>query len=122
MLSDAISKLKTEIESEKKNPYIKVIGEFLIHHLEANPDQAEKVMAADKTIGKSLEAMKAEAKKKQQNGMAMLTDAEGFAIVLKYFGIEGAPASAPTVTVPTPKPIEQPASASDFDIKLDDFL
>lgn len=124
MLSDAISKLKTEIESEKKNPYIKVIGEFLIQQLEANPDQAEKVMVADKTIAKSLDAMKNEAKKKQQNGMAMLTDAEGFAIVLKYFGIKGeiVPTHAPAAPVQAPKRIDETAAASDFEIKLDDFL
>ncbi|NRS50996.1 Cas9 inhibitor AcrIIA9 family protein [Brevibacillus sp. HB2.2] len=124
MLSDAISKLKAEIESEKKKPYIKVIGDFLIQHLEANPEQAENVMTGDKTIAKSLEAMKAEAKKNQQNGMAMLTDAEGFAIVFKYFGIKGAIAStpAPAAPVQAPKRIEQPTDASDFEINLEDFL
>ncbi|WP_188068626.1 Cas9 inhibitor AcrIIA9 family protein [Brevibacillus brevis] len=122
MKADAIAKIKAEIDGNKSNPYIKVIGDFLIQHVEANPDQAEKVMAADKTIGKSLEAMKNEAKKKQQSGMAMLTDAEGFAIVLKYFGVKGAPVSAPAPVPPATKPIEQTASASDFDIKLDDFL
>ncbi|WGV57810.1 hypothetical protein QIH01_20275 [Brevibacillus brevis] len=121
MLSDAISKLDTEINGSKDNPYIKVIGDFLIRHLETNPDDAEKIMAADKTIAKSLDAMKAEAKKKQRNGMAMLTDAEGFAIVLKYFGIKGAPA---TVQVkPTPAPVvTEAAPRNKFNVKLDDFL
>lgn len=125
MKADAIAKLKAEMDGNKNNPYIKVVGEFLLGHLEADPGAAEKIMAADKTIAKSLEAMKAEARKKQHNGMAMLTDAEGFAIVLKYFGIEGAPAAAtpaapaspPVRTVPEAKP-----AAPDFDVKLEDFL
>ena len=126
MQAEALSKIKAEMNGNKNNPYIQVIGDFLLHHLEANPEAAEKIMAADKTIGKSLDAMRNEARKKQHKGMAILTDAEGFAIVLKYFGIEGpvysgaapaAPASRPTVTAPPTKP-----AAPDFDVKLDDFL
>lgn len=120
MLSNAVSKIKTEIDGSKNNPYIKVVGDFLLRHLEADPGAAEKIMAADKTIAKSLDAMKAEAKKKQHNGMAMLTDAEGFAIVLKYYGIKGTVASSPVAQ--TPLRIDPPAPISDFDVKLDDFL
>lgn len=118
MLTEAISKLKAEMDGNKNNPYIKVIGDFLLRHLEVDPGAAEKIMTSDKTIAKSLDAMKAEAKKKQHNGMAMLTDAEGFAIVLKYFGIEGAPAAG-TIAPIRSEPSEQ---ISNFDVKLDDFL
>lgn len=126
MQSEAIAKIKAEMDGNKNNPYIQVIGDFLLRHLEANPEAAEKIMAADKTIGKSLDAMRNEARKKQHKGMAILTDAEGFAIVLNYFGIEGPvyagaapaePASQPTITAPPVKP-----AAPDFDVKLDDFL
>ncbi|MED1850328.1 hypothetical protein P4V33_01550 [Brevibacillus borstelensis] len=126
MQAEALAKIKAEMDGNKNNPYIQVIGDFLLRHLEADPGAAEKILAADKTIGKSLDAMKEEARKKQHNGMAILTDAEGFAIALKYFGIEGevntgaalsAPASRPAVTVPVAKP-----AAPDFDVKLDDFL
>lgn len=125
MLSDAISKLNTEMNASKDNPYIKVIGDFLIRHLENNPDDAEKIIVADKTIGKSLDAMKAEAKKKQRNGMAMLTDAEGLAIVLKYFGIKSAPTAAPAQATPVPAPapvVTEAAPRNKFNVKLDDFL
>lgn len=122
MQAEAIAKIKTEINGDKKNPYIKLIGEFLIRHLEANPDDAEKVMATDKTIAKSLDAMKAEAKKKQQNGMAMLTDAEGFAIVFKYFGIKGEVAAPVVASVSNPVPATPASSKLSFDVKLDDFL
>ncbi|KKX56360.1 Cas9 inhibitor AcrIIA9 family protein [Brevibacillus borstelensis] len=126
MKADAIAKIKAEIDRNKSNPYIKVVGDFLLGHLETDPEAAEKIMAADKTIAKSLDAMKAEAKKKQQNGMAMLTDAEGFAIVLKYFGIKGKPVvSSSPVAPPSDRAALAPAAkpaVPDFDVKLDDFL
>ncbi|WP_083677284.1 Cas9 inhibitor AcrIIA9 family protein [Paenibacillus amylolyticus] len=112
-VEEAIAKLKAEMDGTGTNAYIKLIGDFLIKHIQANPGSAEQVMAADKTIAKSLLAMQAEAKKKAVGGMAMLTDEEGFAIVLNYFGLQGAPAAAP--------PPEEPKAAR-FDVKLDDFL
>lgn len=126
MKADAIAKIKAEIDGSKSNLYIKVVGDFLLRHLETDPEAAEKIMAADKTIAKSLDAMKAEAKKKQHNGMAMLTDAEGFTIVLKYFGIKGKPVvgSSP-VAPPSDRAASAPAAkpaVPDFDVKLDDFL
>ena len=118
MLNRAITKLKTEIEKNKDNPrYIQVVGGFLLQHLDANPGDAEKILDAEKTIEKSLEAMRKEAEKKRVGNCAVLTDREGFAVVLKYFGIEGHPAAA--------WPGKQPEASSkdiDFDVKLDDLL
>lgn len=122
MLGSAIEKLRAEMSANQSNPYIQVIGDFLLNHINTNPDAAACVLPGDKTIGKSLDAMKNEAKKKQHNGMAMLTDAEGFAIVLKYFGIENNKPANLTVatTVSTPPPSIQ--STSDFDVSLDELL
>lgn len=122
MLGSAIEKLRAEMSVNQSNPYIQVIGDFLLNHINTNPDAAASVLPADKTISKSLEAMKNEAKKKQHNGMAMLTDVEGFAIVLKYFGIENNKKVnlAAAVTVSTPPPSIQ--STSDFDVSLDELL
>lgn len=86
-MEQAIEKLTTEIEKEA-NPYVKFIGEFLINQVENNPATAEKIMADDKTIVGSLKAMAEKAREVAVNGMAMLTDEEGFKIVLDYFGIE----------------------------------
>ncbi|MET3831004.1 hypothetical protein ABIC86_002470 [Paenibacillus sp. DS2363] len=108
-----IAKLRAEMDGTGTNAYIKLIGDFLIGHVQVNPGTADQVMAADKTIAKSLLAMQAEAKKKAVGGMAMLTDEEGFAIVLSYFGLQG-------VSVPTPPQVE--VKASRFDVKLDDLL
>ncbi|MGG0939197.1 hypothetical protein ABHN11_24600 [Brevibacillus centrosporus] len=121
MQADAIAKLKTEMAANKTDPYIQTIGDFLLRHLDTNSDDAEKLLSADKTIVKSLEAMKAEARKKQKNGMAMLTDSEAFTIVLNYFGIKG---KAAATSAPTPTTVKDTTEVSraDFDVKLDDFL
>ncbi|PWV97463.1 hypothetical protein DFQ01_121107 [Paenibacillus cellulosilyticus] len=119
----ALDKLRAEMTAAKNNQYVQVIGQFLLGYLEEHSDSADKLAAADKTIAKSLDAMKAEAKKKQSNGMAMLTDAEGFAIVLSYYGIKGSvttQAAAAAITV-TSAPAAKTAG-TDFEVSLDDFL
>jgi hypothetical protein len=123
MKSQTIDKINTEMKKDK-NPYVQVIGQFLLQHVESNPGSAEKIMAKDKTIIKSLAAMQTEAQKKKVGNCAVLTDQEGFAIVLKYFGIEG------TVETSTPAKKEHneqqaestPTKSDNFDIKLEDLL
>ncbi|MCA4756305.1 Cas9 inhibitor AcrIIA9 family protein [Mycolicibacterium fortuitum] len=114
-MEQAVKKLQDEITGNQSNLYIQVIGNFLIRHVQANPECAEKIVDKGKSIVKSLEAMKNEAQKKQSNGMAMLTDAEGYAIVLNYFGIDGQPIQSVQAIQPEPE-------VSRFDVKLDEFM
>jgi hypothetical protein len=124
MFEKAIEKLDSEMGLNQSNSYIQVVGDFLLCHLNDNPDDAEKILAKDKTIAKSLEEMRKAASKKKVNNCAMFTPTEGFAIVLKYFGIE----SAVPAAVVDPKPAVIPApklkteSEVDFNVSLDDFL
>ena len=92
MLNRAIEKLENEISASNK--YVQVIGQFLLEHIQAHPEAAEKILAEDKTIKGSLQHMKNEARKQAIEGAAILTDEEGFTIVLSYFGIEGPPVTA----------------------------
>lgn len=120
MLNEAIDKIKAEMEKEK-NPYVQVIGQFLLRHLENNPDDADKVADKDKTIIGSLKVMQHEAALKKVDGVAVLTDEQGFEIVLKYFGIEGKPdVQDPAIQEPIKK--EQKHQADPFDVKLEDFM
>jgi len=122
MLENAIAKIKAEIEKGKNNSYIQVVGGFLLQHLDKNPQDAEKILTEGKTIGKSLDEMRKEAEKKKVGNCAVLTDQEGFAVVLKYFGIEGivtTPAQVAATATPAPTP---PVAESVFDVKLDDLL
>lgn len=86
MLENAIKKIKDEIEKEN-NPYVKVIGEYLLGVLKDNESAAEKVLEKDKTIMKSLKEMEKAAQKVKVGNVGILTDEEGYAIVLKYFDI-----------------------------------
>ena len=120
MISKAISKINEETKKSKNNPYVQIIGDFLLKHLDETPEDAERIIASDKTIAKSLDAMKAEARKKQLNGCGILTDQEGFAIVLKYFGIK-ATGNNVYAKAPSTKSNE-PKSSIDFDVKLEELL
>lgn len=111
MLDKALSKLNAEMEEKKDNPYVQVVGKFLVNYLDMNPEAAEKILAGDKTIAKSLDEMRKVAEKKKVGNCAVLTDQEGFEVVLKYFGIKD--------KVPGTEPVK---SKPDFDVKLEDLL
>lgn len=123
MPGKAIEKLQSEMTQNNTNSYIQVVGGFLLQHLEINPQDAEKVLTADKTIGKSLDEMSKAASKKKVGNCGVLTDIEGFAVVLKYFGIDTKPST--NVTKPVENATEKPKSnyfSNDFEVDLDDLL
>jgi hypothetical protein len=119
MLTEATAKIKAEIDKNQNDTYTRIIGEFLLKHLAAHPDDAEKILTPDKTIKNSLDVMRKEAEKHKSGNCAVLTDTEGFAIILKYFGID----PAGSVTAPKASPavpeLKPPAA---FDVRLEDFL
>ncbi|WP_416149470.1 hypothetical protein ACM26V_00275 [Salipaludibacillus sp. HK11] len=122
-MKEAMKKIQDEMAKESKHPYVQVIGDFLLLHLEKNPQDAESVVAKDKTIKNSLAAMRTEAKKKKVDNCAVLTDEEGFAVVLKYFGIDTKPGKTVTEKAETvPETKETVTEHADFNVKLDDFL
>ncbi|MFS8214787.1 hypothetical protein [Paenibacillus sp. S29] len=115
-MEQATKKLKAEMD-KSKNKYVKVIGEFLLQHIQGNPQDADKLLDKDKTIAKSLNAMRKAAEKVKEGNMAMLSDAEGFAVVLEYFGIDGESQVVQTVSTVPSKP-----SVASFDVSLEDLL
>jgi hypothetical protein len=122
VLEKAISKIQSEIDQNKNNPYIQVVGGFLLMRLEENPDIADKILTDDKTIAKSLDEMRKAAEKKKVGNCAVLTDQEGFEVVLKYFGINSkvVAAAVPSVEI-RPEPASEKKVPS-FDVSLDDLL
>lgn len=116
----AIEKLRSEIDKNKKDGFVEVIGEFLIKTVQDNSEASEKILVKDKTISGSINEMSKEARKKSINGHAMLSDQEGFQIVLKYFGINAAaPESEPEIKK---EPKIEESKATDFSYSLDDFM
>lgn len=87
MIEKAIEKVKAEMEKDKA-PHIQIIGQYLLKQIEINKGAATAIVKEGKTIKGSIEKMRKEAKKNAVNGCGVLTDAEGFEIVRKYFGFE----------------------------------
>lgn len=94
----AIKKVKAEVAASNV-PHVKVIGRFLVKHLRETPEDAKYILQEGKSIAGAVEAMAKEAMKTQQNGVGVLSNKEGFAIVLDYFKRKEEPKP-----VPTPKP------------------
>ena len=115
----AIAKIDAEIEKEKRNRAIAVIGEYLINLATAHPEVAEKLADTNKTLAGAYDAMYKEARKKQYNHCAVLTDEEGFEIVCEYFGIDYQPSGMGKTRKPMMPPVE---TAAVLNIELDDLL
>lgn len=123
MSAKAIEKLKSEMTKNTNNSYVQVVGSFLLQHLSENPQDAEKVLGKDKTIAKSLNEMRKVAGKKKVGNCAVLTDQEGFSVVLKYFNIEGKPAAPVNSISPIPASEPEPTKpTTSFDVQLEDLL
>jgi hypothetical protein len=110
----AQTKIRAEMEQNANDPYVQVVGNFLLQYITDNPGAAGHILDEGKSIKESLKAMETEARKKKVGNVAVLTDAEGFAVVLMYYGIEGTPVLA--------QPIRPAAPKVDFDVNLDDLL
>ncbi|WDL99716.1 Cas9 inhibitor AcrIIA9 family protein [Alicyclobacillus sp. ALC3] len=96
MFEKAVEKLTEEMTKNEKNPYVQMIGQYLMNHLEEYPEHAEQVLADGKTITKSLDAMRRFAETKRVGNMAAVSDADGYGIVLQYFGCwDGEPFEIP---------------------------
>jgi len=129
MIEQAKAKISAEMAANQTNGFVQVVGAFLLQHLQTNPNDAGKIMTDGKTILKSLDDMRKVAEKKKVGNCGVIDPQEGYSIVLKYFGIEGA---APAVFVAAPKETitvtsepTKPAKVSketDFNVSLDDFL
>jgi hypothetical protein len=98
MLKEALTKLQAEITASPKKQYLAVIGAYMMDRVRNHPEDVEKVMAEGKTLAGSLSAMKEEARKNQSDGCGFMTDEQGFAIVLKYYGVN-VPSGAPDPVV-----------------------
>jgi len=101
MYEKAVEKITTEMNANEHHPYVQVIGQFLLRHLEQHPEHAKNILAEGKTILKSLDTMRRYAETKRVGNVAVISDADGFGIVLQYFDCwDGKPFEIP----PEPQP------------------
>jgi hypothetical protein len=115
-MEKAIAKLQTEMAANLNHPYVQIVGNYLLAHLEENPEHAEKMEADGKSIMGSLDVMQRYASAQKVGNVAVLTDAQGFGIVLQYFDCwDGEPfeipvePERPAYTPPT-RAVTQPAA------------
>lgn len=123
MLADAIQRIQNEVDSEKDNPNIKVIGEFMIQYIQQNPSAAAVVCTNGKFLSGAYKALEDYASKKPRVGncVAIAPD-EGFEQVLKYFGIEHDPQNGAVIRSRFLSGAEPAAVETDFSLDLADLL
>lgn len=136
MQEQAIEKLQAELQANPA-PYLQVIGEYLIRHVAAMPEAAEKILAERKTIEGAFQAIVSEAERRargegnNRETMVVFTDQQGLEIALAYFEIGGgllqeAPVSAKRTAAanqkkPAKKVVQFPGTEC-VQTTLDDFL
>ncbi|CQR71358.1 hypothetical protein SOV_17170 [Sporomusa ovata DSM 2662] len=118
----AVSKLRTEMDQNRNNSYVQVVGSYLLTHLEKYPQDAGNIAAEGKTIAKSLDAMRQDASKKKNGNFAVLAPQEGFDIVMRYFGITESDGLVMTPRQPAAASVKPKAKDIDFDVSLADLL
>lgn len=115
MIRDALLKLQGEIAAAGKDDEVsKGIGAFLINHIRSEQEDASKILAEGKSLSGCVQAMSNEAMeeaKKKGNGHAAIciTDAQGFAMALKYYGVY------------VPEAASLPVTATNFEVNFDDL-
>ncbi|SDW97767.1 hypothetical protein SAMN04489725_12527 [Alicyclobacillus hesperidum] len=113
MYEKAVEKITLEMNANEHHPYVQVIGRFLLAHLEQHPEHAERILAEGKTILKSLDAMRRYAETKRVGNVAVISDADGFGIVLQYFECwDGEPFDIPPEPQPPARPTTPPRTAT----------
>lgn len=87
MLQEAIAKVEKEI-TDAGNQQTKVIGRYVIDKLLKSEDAAEKVMNEKKTLKGCMDSIKAKAKERAVNQMAMIEDETVYGWAREYYGIK----------------------------------
>lgn len=113
---EAENKIRNEMNN--KEGYVQIISQYLLSLVEQSEENAEAVLKNDCSIKKSIDAMKAEAKKKSKNGIAVMTDEEGFKIIRKYYCIGIDKETSKVINLDAHR--KEPEVALDID--LDSFL
>lgn len=132
MIEKAIEKIKAEMEANKDNGNVQVIGDFLLKQLDINKDAAAGILQEGKTILKSIDEMQKEAlakvKKKSGTQCIAMDPVEGFRIVMKYFNFEAIQDKILEVEVSEIKEAnnihseENQKETVEFDVNLDELL
>ena len=106
MKQEAIEKLRTEMGANPSHPYFQVVGTYLIGYLEQHEDFAPNILKEGRTIKDSIGAMQEVAKNNKLGNVGVLTDEQGFQVVVDYFA-KDLVTPTPAVTPETEAPVAQ---------------
>ena len=87
MLEKATEKLTNEMTSNPTQPYVQVVGQYLLNHLEAQPEHADNILAEDKTILKSLDVMRRFAERKKVGTLRYSRTTKGLPLYSNTSGV-----------------------------------
>lgn len=123
----AVEKINQEMQKRPDDPYVEIIGHYIIDRCGLDADCERKAAAEKKTLEGAMKAVQEAAKKKAVNGCAVLTPDAVFGEVDKYFGFPAdelaqarAMRSSGAVSAPA-APAVPPAPAA-VSVDLADFL
>ncbi len=83
---EAIKKINAEMQKRADDPYVEIIGHYVIDRCEEEACAA-LVLADGKTLGGAMQAVTATAQKVKKGNVAVLTQDRVFGEVDKYFGL-----------------------------------
>lgn len=121
VIEKAIEKINAEMQKKPNNKYIEIIGQYIIDRCE-DQDVANKVAADGKTLNGAMDAVIKKARAAKDGNMAVLTPAEVFGAVDKYFGITEDPAAQYKAIQGSMPATPAPAPAKKVNLSLEDFL
>lgn len=83
---EAIQKINTEMQKKPNDPYTEIIGHYVIDRC-VDDITAAKVLKTDKTLEGAMKAVLAVAQKAKNGNVAILTPAQVFGEVDRYFDL-----------------------------------
>ena len=117
-MENSIKKINDEMQKKPDDLYTEIIGHYVIDRCQSEAD-AELVAKEDKTLSGAMKAITDAASKKKQGSVAVMTDAEVFGVVDKYFDFKtDLKAQAAAMSGTGAAPVEAPVGKLD----LTDFL
>jgi len=120
MTERAIEKINAEMQKTPDDLYTEILGHYIIDRC-GEPGTAEKVLDEQKSLKGAMEAVRGLASKKKSGAVAVLTPAQVFGEIDRYFGFETdraaqgqAMAAAGAAPVEAPKPKGLALDLADF--------
>lgn len=110
-LQKAVDKIRDEMAANSANMALQAIGEMMTAHLDACPQDADKVLAEGKTLKGAYAAMESWARKNAKNGACCVVPKQAQKLVAEYYGV--AQTQEPQAIADLPKP---KAATDEFDL------